>query len=259
MSALIRKANRLPLASFKKLCNSENQFRIEATASVFRKYSTTSTVRKENHDDLKLINSVEKTVKSFGYLELRNLDLDISVKPACPLKYPDMNRAICTFYSSTEQKSPNVVYSEDKLSLTTQTSYQPKENNCCFEIPIKYGMKDLVLALNFSKSPNRMSFLPDVDCANILGENSVKVESLESGSIRVTTGSGPISSKSIKGDYISLLSQSGNVTCLGVSQGRIVIQSGTGVIKQINLNQKTEGSHLRTTRKSMGTNFKGLV
>ncbi len=71
--------------------------------------------------------------------------------------------------------------------------------------------------------------IPDVDSANILGQNSIEIESLESGSIRVTTGSGDITSKSIKGDFISLLSQSGHVKCLGLSQGRITIHSGSGV------------------------------
>lgn len=68
-----------------------------------------------------------------------------------------------------------------------------------------------------------------MDSSNILGQNSVKVESLESPSIRITTGTGDITSKSIKGDFISLLSQTGNVNCLGLSQGRITIHSGSGV------------------------------
>jgi hypothetical protein len=53
---------------------------------------------------------------------------------------------------------------------------------------------------------------------------------MESPSIRITTGTGDITSKSIKGDFISLLSQTGNVNCLGLSQGRITIHSGSGVM-----------------------------
>ena len=63
-----------------------------------------------------------------------------------------------------------------------------------------------------------------------MGQNSVHVESMESPSIRITTGTGDITSKSIKGDFISLLSQTGNVNCLGLSQGRITIHSGSGVM-----------------------------
>lgn len=58
---------------------------------------------------------------------------------------------------------------------------------------------------------------------------SIIVFFLTKGSIRVTTGSGNITSKSIKGNYISLLSQTGNINCVTLSQGRIVVQSGSGV------------------------------
>lgn len=170
----------------------------------------------------------ERTVPPYGYLELRNVDLDVFIKPACPNQYPDMNRAIYSFYSTAGSTSPQLIQTNEKLSLKTDIPYSPKENYCCFEIPIKYGMN----------SPNVFSFMDqnikiflfsDIDSANIEGQNSVQVESFESGSIRVSTGSGNITTKSIKGDFISLLSQSGHVTCTGISQGRITIQSGSGV------------------------------
>ena len=44
---------------------------------------------------------------------------------------------------------------------------------------------------------------------------------------------GNITTKSIKGDFISLLSQSGDINCLSNSQGRIIIQSGSGVGQSI--------------------------
>ena len=188
----------------------------------FRCYGDTS-------DGFRLVNHVEKTVKSYGYLELSNLDLDVKIKPACPNIYPDMNRAVCNFYSKTEHISPNFIKTEEKLSVQTEKSYQPNESHCSIEIPIKYGMKKVFLIRSFNLAYLISLLVSDVDSANIMGKNSVQVESLESGSIRITTGSGDITSKSIKGDFISLLSQSGNIKCLGLSQGRITIHTGSGV------------------------------
>ena len=45
---------------------------------------------------------------------------------------------------------------------------------------------------------------------------------------------GNITTKGIKGDFISLLSQSGDINSLSNSQGRIIIQSGSGVGPSIN-------------------------
>lgn len=63
----------------------------------------------------------------------------------------------------------------------------------------------------------------------MINSNGSDMVLLRQNSIRISTGSGDITSKNIKGDYISLLSQSGNITCQAVSQGRIVVQTGSGV------------------------------
>ncbi len=92
-------------------------------------------------DEAKLVSHVEKKVKSYGYLELSNLDLDVKIKPACPNLYPNMDRAICKFYSKTEQlPPPQFTKVEEKLSLQVDKAYPPKESYCGLEIPIKYGM-----------------------------------------------------------------------------------------------------------------------
>lgn len=173
--------------------------------NVFRHLQTSCTSQK---DDTKLVKTVEKTVNPYGYLELNNLDLDVSIKPTCPNMFPDMNKVICSFYSKTEQTAPQLIYQDEKVSLLANKTYHPKESHCSISIPIKYH----------------------VDFANILGHNSVHVESMESASVRITTGSGDITSNSLKGDFISLLTQTGNVKCSGLSQGRITIHSGSGDI-----------------------------
>jgi len=57
---------------------------------------------------------------------------------------------------------------------------------------------------------------------------------MESTLIDILTGSGNISSKSLKGDVIDLKSQSGNINCQGVTQGKISFQSESGVSIDIN-------------------------
>lgn len=88
----------------------------------------------------------------------------------------------------------------------------------------KYYSKSYIITLN------QYSYLTEVDVANLLGENSVHIESLETVSVRVATCSGNITTKNLKGNHICLLSQSGKINCKSSSQGRIIIQSGNGVL-----------------------------
>lgn len=104
-----------------------------------RHFLTSSKFSQEVKDDANLVSSIQKTVKQYGYLELRNLDLDILIKPSCPSKYPDQTTAIFSFYSKTGTTSPEFLVGEEKLSLVPTTAYVPKENHGTFEVPIKYG------------------------------------------------------------------------------------------------------------------------
>jgi hypothetical protein len=93
------------------------------------------------------MNFVEKTVNSYGYLEMCNLDLDVSIKPTCPDKYPDMNKAICKFYSKIEDTPPQLIHEDEKLSIKGNKVYQSKESHCSIEIPMKYRKN---CTINFS-------------------------------------------------------------------------------------------------------------
>ncbi|KAI9555603.1 hypothetical protein GHT06_018118 [Daphnia sinensis] len=201
--------NSLSLINHLKTISKRNSvFPTNKNASVFNVFRHLQTSCKCQKDDIKLVKTVEKTVNPYGYLELNNLDLDVSIKPTCPNTFPDMNKVICSFYSKTEQIAPELIHQDEKISLQSNKVYHPKESYCSISIPIKYH----------------------VDSANILGHNNVHVESMESASVRITTGSGDITTNSLKGDFISLLTQTGNVKCSGLSQGRITIHSGSGDI-----------------------------
>ena len=89
--------------------------------------------------NLKIVSKVEKKVKSYGYLELQNLDLDLVIKPASPDAFPDMDTAICSFFSNTEKMSPEFAYLDDMITIRPHKAYKTAEHECCVEIPIKYG------------------------------------------------------------------------------------------------------------------------
>ena len=91
---------------------------------------------------LTCLSRIEKTVKCYGYLELSNVDLDLSIRPADPNQYPDSNKAICSFYSTENESQefmPDFIQEEEKLGLIPKKSYTPKESLCLLEIPMKYG------------------------------------------------------------------------------------------------------------------------
>lgn len=113
--------------------------------NVFRHLRTSCRYQKDEND-IKLVNTVEKTVNPYGYLELNNLDLDVSIKPTCPNMFPDMNKVICSFYSKTEQTSPKLICQDEKVSLHTNKAYHPKDSYCSINIPIKYR-KGCLLAI----------------------------------------------------------------------------------------------------------------
>lgn len=129
----LKKVSKLGNTSF----NSQTRLGL---VGVSRNFLTSCKLYKESKNELNLVSRVEKTVKQYGYVEVKNLDLDISIKPACPVKYPDMNTAIYSFYSKTTKKSPDVVIADEKLSLQHQNHYPPVESHCSLEVPIKYGM-----------------------------------------------------------------------------------------------------------------------
>lgn len=89
--------------------------------------------------DLNLVSRVEKEVKPYGYLELQNLDLDLVIKPASPDAFPNMDRAICSFLSKTDNTSPEFAYFDGMLTIRPQKSYKTSEHECRVEVPIKYG------------------------------------------------------------------------------------------------------------------------
>ena len=91
----------------------------------------------------------EKKVKPFGYVELSNVDLDLSIQPADPNQYPDSDTAIFSFYTeknesagdATKSSIPEFIKAEDKLSLALKESYSPNGHKCLLEVPMKYGNK----------------------------------------------------------------------------------------------------------------------
>jgi hypothetical protein len=115
--------------------------------NVIRQVRTSCNYHQEIKDDFRLMNFVEKTVNSYGYLEMCNLDLDVSIKPTCPDKYPDMNKAICKFYSKIEDTPPQLIHEDEKLSIKGNKVYQSKESHCSIEIPMKYRKN---CTINFS-------------------------------------------------------------------------------------------------------------
>lgn len=123
--------------------------------NVFRHLQTSCTSQK---DDTKLVKTVEKTVNPYGYLELNNLDLDVSIKPTCPNMFPDMNKVICSFYSKTEQTAPQLIYQDEKVSLLANKTYHPKESHCSISIPIKYR-KNFIFVFKFNTFINHLHFM----------------------------------------------------------------------------------------------------
>jgi hypothetical protein len=97
------------------------------------------------------MNLVEKTVGSYGYLEICNLDLDVSIKPTCPDKYPDMNKAICKFYSKKEETPPQFIHEDEKLSIKANKVYESNESHCSIEIPMKYRKSCIFIYFFYSK------------------------------------------------------------------------------------------------------------
>lgn len=89
----------------------------------------------------------EKKVKPFGYVELGNVNLDLSIQPADPNQYPDSDTAIFSFFidknestgDATKRSIPEFIKAEDKLSLTLKESYKPNGHKCLLEVPMKYG------------------------------------------------------------------------------------------------------------------------
>lgn len=103
---------------------------------------TTSYRQQSIKKELVCISKVERTVKHYGYVELSNVDLDLLIRSADPDRYPDANKAVCSFYSQheTEQLQPDFIQEEEKLSLVPKKSHLPKESLCHLEVPLKYGM-----------------------------------------------------------------------------------------------------------------------
>lgn len=89
--------------------------------------------------DLSLVSRIEKNVKPYGYLELQNIDLDLVIKPASPDAFPNMDRAICSFFTNSSVASPEFTCLDDMLTIKTQQSYKTGEHKCHIEVPIKYG------------------------------------------------------------------------------------------------------------------------
>ena len=118
-------------------CSALLRFKTSMT-NVLRHVQTSSKYHQENKDAFRLLNHTEKTVNSYGFLEICNLDMDVLIKPTCPDKYPDMNKAICKFYSKKEEIPPQLIHEDEKLSIKANKVYQSNESHCSVEIPMKY-------------------------------------------------------------------------------------------------------------------------